>query len=267
MAATETTTTPKLRADLPLDLLGEVIRTAPAAKQGINQPEPWAASMTDGHGATVIKTAADCLDEMYSTLGRVVDARTSALAVAPGMGAPHQRMGGRIELDPVRGAQLSTAMDAAFDKIAMKVESAKRIVVEQMGQLDKKVHTALAPPPTAGLLGNEIRGYISSLDQKDRLTFVRAVIQSGDLVSTSALMGAPYYLSGLKVDGWKSMFDQASAKFAPREHAQLQASMKVLDHLTRAQETFVRKFAELRPKVDARRQAANAAFESLRTGV
>jgi hypothetical protein len=258
----------RIRADVPLDWHGDAVRMMHGV--ALNVPSTL--------GSSLLNTAADALDALYTTFGSVQDAHKAAIAAAaPGSRVDSKgRAHGNLRLSaagytvaPERERELADAMQLAFDRVMPKVERCLNLIRQQRATIANNVAKALDDRDArtaAGIaLAQEVRAHMKELPKTERAAFALAAVHTGDKGTVHALLSAPAFLSGLEPDSHGAIRQAAAAKFAPVDHAQVTAADKVISHVERAAESFVKKFAALRPKVSSATSDAIARLVSGRS--
>lgn len=157
------------------------------------------------------------------------------------------------------------AAEKAFARVSPAVD---RRVAELKGYRDTfaaRVATALDHParktPEGLALAAEVRSHIKTMKKPDeRLTFIAAAIEQGDVATVAAVLHAQPFLSGLEPAAHATLRARTAAKFAPVDNAQLEATDAALAHVTASGSALVKRFGEI---LDLRNLPAAQAAKSI----
>jgi hypothetical protein len=164
--------------------------------------------------------------------------------------------------------QLAADMGARFAAVAKGVDQHFHTVNETIDRLTSSIDRALTNPKRnetgVAAAASDIRKFIAALSDEKRMNFLHAAVAADDHEVVTAVLGTSGFVSGLPRESVAVLRNLASQKFAPREHAQLDAAQKLRDHLTVASRVFVQKFKELTPVL--RESKNTTAIRKLREG-
>lgn len=239
-----------LRVDVPLDFSPSLITAQHKDAMGPNTA-----------GGAVLSTAASIMGEIYSTMGKIADARkANAATVATQPVDVHGRpLPGQVafQLEPSRVAALASAMDVAFRRLAPKFEQNIRTMEEQRAKIQKRIDDVFVEDHQTRQFAGEIRSHFASIPNgAKRLSEAMNAIGSGSdadaLATAKALLRpAPAYLSGFTSEQLALLRAKAARRFAPKDFDQLERAGKIIDHVRQRSESFVSHFKKLRPKATA----------------
>ena len=80
--------------------------------------------------------------------------------------------------------------------IAKGFDSTRANLVKGIEHLEKQLNEPITSK-AAQSIAAEVRAYAKGLDTGERMTFIQNALSNGDDVTTTALLGAPPYLSGI----------------------------------------------------------------------
>jgi hypothetical protein len=172
-------------------------------------------------------------------------------------------------LDEDQKAALRNAMGAKFSKIAGTFERNYNAVAETVETLQANIDRTLTMPKrdaVAAQEASEIRAFVKSKPDIDRLGFVHAAIEAGEIDVAQAVLSASHYVSGFDKSQAKTIRDMAETKFAPDLRKSADAARSLAAQLTKASELFTSKYRTLLPAEPAP-NSNRAAIKKLREGV
>lgn len=224
-------TTTDIRTDIPVDIHPGVLSQYSDVLNQDGTMGPHA--LNDGLGA---------LTEIYSTLGKLIDAQVAWDAAAP---KATRMVAGRATEVALPSTELITAAERAFTNSAKIVDQRTTALNRHVNALETRVASALTDPYSKTPLGAEIRGYVRGLKDGQRLDFVRSLIVTQKKADVAAILDAPSYLSGLTDDVHASVRDMAADTFATVDHRQLLSTREVLARVERASGTLLLAFTKV----------------------
>lgn len=149
-------------------------------------PETFTA--LDGYGedsAKFIGDAVSAFNDAYVTIGRV------HTATEVGRKDPTQTEEHRI-------LAVSKVAEREQTRLLRRMDVALASATKAAEHIERELSVPVESKATLGI-ATEIRAHVKSLD-KGQMDFVRGLIESGDDLSASAVLGGPSYLSGLTDD-------------------------------------------------------------------
>jgi len=187
-------------------------------------------------GSESLSSAQAALATMYNCAAQVFDAE-KAISEAPATGDRVMVMG---RIRPVSDASegFGAAVDKSVSAAAKSVDGQmKRLLGFEEG-LATKVKNAVWDSDSERVSGvavaGEVRGHFKKLPVGKRLSEAMAAIRAGDRRTTTALLSAPSYLSGLSEENLAIIRDLAGERFAPTEFAQLRATRSAIEKVQAA---------------------------------
>jgi hypothetical protein len=256
---------PPLRVDVALDHHPSVLNTL--HEKALRVPETL--------GGALLNVALDSQNGVYRCLAAVQDVRKALLAEAGPivLDSKHRPKSGNARMGPngweaaIDDEQLRTGIDAAFNKLAPRLETNLKTLTTQRAEIARRVENQITHPdaktPTGIALAAEVRGHVKALSKAQRVQFVLQAIEAGDKATATAVLSGPAYLSGLEPAALEMVRSSAAAKFAPVDHAQAVAADKVIAHVQRSQDSFVKTIAQLRPRENPKADKRHDAVKRL----
>ena len=258
-----------VRADVPMTLHPDSLL---GIGRALNQP--------DTLGMSAFSAAREGLRLCYDLFGKMNDAELHLQAIAePARRRQHPaERGGRTEVSgnvrmvngkPTRvvdAEEFITAAERAFARVGPAIDRRVKELDGYRDTLATRVATALDHPtrktPEGLALAAEVRAHIKGLKKPEqRVQFVAAAIESGDVPTVAAVLHAQPFLSGLEPATHATLRARAAAKFAPVDNAQLEATEAAIAHVTASGSTLVKRFGEV---VALRNAPAAKAAKSLK---
>lgn len=199
-----------------------------------------------------VSQAVGTLDTAYKSVGAVIEARQ------------------KLATDETRTSRAKVLMTAELaDKYSAKLQ---REFEASWANLDKAIRSteaALSKPlmeqAGAGVVNGEIRAHAKGLSKDERGKLLTTAIESGDLTTAGAILGAPPYLSGLSDIEVTHFTRQYHEKANPDISRRIELMKRAVDKLKRAHPALLK---ELENAVGANRlevkrlQAASNAAEA-----
>jgi hypothetical protein len=224
--------------------------------RSLNQP--------DTLGMSALSAAREGLRLCYDLFGKMNDAELHLQAIA----APARRRqhpaekGGRTEISgdvrmvngkPTRvvdAEEFIAAAEKAFARVSPAIDRRIKELNGYRDTLATRVAAALDNPtrktPEGLALAAEVRAHIKGLKKDDeRVQFVAAAIETGDVPTVAAVLHAQPFLSGLAPASHATLRARAAAKFAPLDNAQLEATEAAIDHVSASGSTLVKRYGEI----------------------
>lgn len=242
-----------VRADVPMTM-------HPDSLLGIGR----ALSQPDTLGMSAFSAAREGLRLCYDLFGKMNDAELHLQAIAePARRRQHPaEKGGRTEVTgnvrmvngkPTRvvdAEEFIAAAERAFGRVGPAIDRRVRELDGYRTTLEQRVATALDHParktPEGLALAAEVRSHIKAMKKSDeRMRFVAAAIESGDVPTVAAVLHAQPFLSGLEPATHATLRARAAAKFAPVDNAQLEATEAAIAHVTASSSTLVKRYGEI----------------------
>jgi len=258
-----------IRADVPISLHPDSLL---GVGRALNQP--------DTLGMSALSAAREGLRLCYDLFGRMNDAELHLQAIADPARRRQQaaERGGRTEYTgdvrmkngkPTRvvdAEEFIVAAEKAFARIGPAIDRRMKELNGYRDTLATRVATALDHParkmPEGLALAAEVRAHIKGLKKDDeRVQFVAAAIESGDVPTVAAVLHAQPFLSGLAPTSHDTLRARAATKFAPVDNAQLEATEAAIEHVAASGSALVKRFTEV---VDLRNQPAAKAAKSIK---
>ena len=258
-----------VRADVPMTLHPDSLL---GVGRALNQP--------DTLGMSALSAAREGLRLCYDLFGKMNDAERDLQAVAePARRRQHPaEKGGRTQVTgnvrmkngkPTRyvdAEELVAAAEKAFARVTPAIDRRVKELNGYRDTLATRVAAALDHPerktPEGLALATEVRAHIKAMKKPDeRLSFVAAAIEKGDVPTVAAVLHAQPFLSGLEPATHDTLRARAAAKFAPVDNAQLEATEAALDHVTGASSRLVKRYTEI---LDLRSTPVAQAAKSVR---
>ncbi|MFO1209596.1 MAG: hypothetical protein U1E40_10290 [Amaricoccus sp.] len=211
-------------------------------------------------GASVIFEGVKALTDVYTTIGKLNDAKAAWEAASP---KTTRVVGGRATEVSLPSPDLIAAAERAFGVAARSVDEQTAALNRNVNALETRVASALTDPYSKTPLGAEIRQHIKGLKDGERLGFVRSLIASNKKSDVAAVLDAPSYLSGLTDDMHSVVRDMAADHFAPTDYRQLRATREVISRVERASGHLLSAFTKVLDKRDSPAAKAANAIEAL----
>jgi len=241
-----------IRADVPMTLHPDSLL---GFGRVLNQP--------DTLGTSAFSAAREGLRLCYDLFGKMNDAELHLQAVAPPARRrqhPAER-GGRTEISgdvrmvngkPTRfvdAEEFIAAAEKAFARVGPAIDRRVKELNGYRDTLAQRVEAALDHParktPEGLALATEVRAHIKGLKAEQRVKFVAAAIETGDVPTVAAVLHAQPFLSGLEPDTHATLRARAAAKFAPLDNAQLEATDAAIAHVTASSATLVKRYGDI----------------------
>jgi len=121
-----------------------------------------------------------------------------------------------------RIVQVSKFAEKKLDQITRTLDKARGDLLKNIEAVEKEL-SAPVEASTGTTLSAEIRAHVKAMGQTERHDFVMQAINGKDLVTASALLAAPHYLSGVSVNMQPVYLRQFRAVLAPELANRLQA--------------------------------------------
>lgn len=258
-----------VRADVPMTLHPDSLL---GFGRALNQP--------DTLGLSALSAAREGLRLCYDLFGKMNDAERDLQAIAePARRRQHPaEKGGRTEVTgnvrmkngkPTRyvdAEEFVAAAEKAFARVTPAIDRRMKELDGYRDTLTTRVATALDHPerktPEGLALAAEVRAHIKAMKKPDeRLSFIAAAIETGDVPTVAAVLHAQPFLSGLEPATHETLRARAAAKFAPVDNAQLEATEAALSHVAAASSRLVKRYGEI---LDLRNTPAAQAAKSVR---
>jgi hypothetical protein len=192
--------------------------------------EPLDADGTPGPMA--LTAAVSALKALYTAEGEALAVRKELAQHVQGkpvMQGPNLKLRHGFERQYAEGVQ------RIKERVLRSFDSYHAQVSRTQTQLAQQVQAALIDKNTTPAVQAEIRAYIRSLPEKERVSFV----SSRDLATYAAAVAAPAYLSGLRDEQLAAIATQAEQRFAPQANTQHIATSEISEHLARVRQAFV----------------------------
>ena len=246
----------KLNIGVPLDWWPSVVTTLHGE------------AMQDGTGAAVLRAGVEALGAISTTYGNTLDARKAALAAAPAGNVVADSVdaatkallnSARNQVETGRERAVSQAMDVAFNKLVPKVEKALKQARAGREQIAADMRRAIVGT-SDGRYADHIRHHFSSHNSIQKAADIIRNGPEADARATAQalLRDVPSFLMPFNGKDMALLRQTAAARFAPKLAAQLKAADDILRRVEAARESFVQKFAKLRPRVTTSRSADDA---------
>jgi hypothetical protein len=216
------------------------------------------AKLTSGPGAEALSAGEAAMKQVYVSMGAAIDANKKlgpkpadttrpSRGLKPVEGTVFNRAGHMV-VPSGHEAVLDRELRRVFERTVKSVQQNVGVIENSRAELEKEVAKALVPPSTSAAkeYGAEIRTHVKSLGAT-RYHFVSNAIASGQREVAAAVLNGPSFLSGLKDDEVAQLREEASAKFAPDQHAALQAVKKVEEHVKTHSGIWARDYGLLFP--------------------
>lgn len=130
----------------------------------------------------------DCVvnafNDIYQTVGKAYDARKAADA-NPGWN------------DALRIQIVSREVEGAKQRALKRLANAERDLRANIEHTSKQLSEPLTERAGRGTLNDEVRRHANGLDRAQRSKFITDALERGDELTLTAVLGAPFYLSGL----------------------------------------------------------------------
>lgn len=243
-----------IRTDVPISLHPDVLN-----------PLQKALDVKDTPGQQAFKSARTALGELYAGYASLEDAIAAAKEARKAPPRPYDpRSGSRPAPDLSRAAQI------AFDRAGKKIDSAIADLRRSKEHIAKRIEEATADPiatsPVGIAVASEVRAFVRSVKESERVTFVYGAIKDGDRRTYNAVVSAPAFLAGLKPKDVELVRKMASREWANADTEQSAAVEKALDHIQTASLTFVKRYSEVIEGEETADAAARRAIEKLAAG-
>lgn len=211
-------------------------------------------------GVSVLSAAREALTTAYDAYAKLNEAEQAIRALET---KPYRRQtaDGRSQargnLRMVNGTptqvaasdELIDAASKAFERVSVAID--RRVIELNRGEkaLRTRVDAAIEDParktPEGLSVASEVRAHMKGLTNKQRLPFVHAAVERGDLRTVAAVLHAPPYLSGLSEAEHQTARQAAERKFAPLDSAQLDATERLIDQVTHAGSRVLERYARV----------------------
>mgnify|MGYP006275346115 CR=1 FL=1 len=238
----------EVRADLPPE-------THPDALANLARPLDQEGTI----GRAAYHEARDALGTAYSTLAAIADAERAlhehAQATEPARRRQHpdgrstylgnlRMQDGRVRQFVNNETEFAAAADATLQRATQALDRRGESLGRHKAALEERVAAALKPKQAAHVQ-QEIRAYVRSLPDDQRLDFLGKAASAGDRDTIGAVLEAPTYLSGLSAESSETIRAKAAQALAGTDYAQAQAVQSALDAVNRAGGRLVTKVGEL----------------------
>lgn len=215
-------------------------------------------AMADGTGAAVLRAGVEALGGISQTYSATLDARKAALDAAPvrnvvadSVDAATKALlnSARSQVDHGRERALAQGMDVAFNKLVPKVEKSLKQMRAAREQIAVDLRRAVTGT-SEGRYADQIRSHFSRKSIKDAVAIIRDGAESDARATAAALCrDVPSYLQPFGPKEMELLHQVAATRFAPKAAAQLKAADDIIGRVERARESFVEKFAKLKPRI------------------
>lgn len=204
----------------------------------------------DGYTAETAPFIADAISaftEAYSVVGKVWDATEAGKK--NGAWTEDQRL-------------LAVSKFANTEQIraTRKLDAAHVALTKGVDHIERELSAPIASKASLGIAA-EIRQHCKALKGDQRLGFVRSLIESGDELSASAVLGGPAFLSGIDADMQATFTRMYHAKANPALEARLTVMRSALDKIGRDGPLIFAQIAKAVGAPAARVQGIDAANE------
>jgi hypothetical protein len=184
-------------------------------------------------GAQAIGAARGALGSLHQAFTDIHAAEVAVRKAAPVIRTDHGRT-----IQMAVSEDLGKASQAAMKRAWPSIESANKQFDGIAQLLERRVGEAMADSaastPAGIAIATDIRAFVKSMSVSDRMSFLRQAVNDGDKRTIAAVLSGPAYLSGCDAGQLDLLRDQAAMKFAPQEHAQLNAVRQTKAHVEQA---------------------------------
>lgn len=194
----------------------------------------------DGYEAAkgYVADAVTTLDTAHQSVAHVIEARQ------------------KVNLDESRTPRAKVLMTAQLaDKYSAKLqkqfESSGGKLIKAIQHTEQELSQPLQQQAGAGTVNGEIRAHAKALSRDERVKLLTVAIESGDITTAGAILGAPPYLSGLSDIEHKHFTRQYHEATNPEMAQRLKVMQGALDRLKRAHPALLQ---ELEKAVGATRR-------------
>ncbi|MBR0677145.1 hypothetical protein GXW77_13255 [Roseomonas alkaliterrae] len=230
-------------------------------------------------GAAAWHDAQQAVSLGYTTLSAINDAEAALAKVYAESGARRtQHPNGRSEyLGPIRmdggtgrlrvftshEEEFVEAVNNAAARAAKVIDARRASILRTITALETRVKEALLPRVGPGLAA-EIRAHVKSLKAGERLSFLQAAAQAGDVDTIGSVITAPPYLSGVDEKTVTLVREVAARAVAPRDWDQARAAERTLVQVEAVGSALLKRVADVSRRKDSVRAHAGEKVAALR---
>jgi hypothetical protein len=214
---------------------------------------------TEGVGRSIFSAGRQALAVSYQTKSDIAQAVKGVTENIPphvvnGRRQPGAVVGdnGEMTYTRIRADAIIPLRESAtsrFTAAAKRIDVANNVIQEGIASLSRVIDASIETKPThADDVGTaaETRAYCSKLDQNQRVSFVKGLIDQGDVAGCRAILGkSSCYLSGLSKGEYGALRQIAEQSFNKREFAQREIAYKILRSVDSAGSQLVGSMATL----------------------
>ena len=190
--------------------------------------------------------SATALDSAYQSIEAVVKAR--AKLSRDESRTPKAQVLMAAELAEQYMGKLQKTFELSWDKLHSGID-----------HIDKQLSEPMEQQAGAGTISGEIRSHAKSLEHEERRKLISDALHRGDIKTTSAILGAPAYLSGLQAEEQKHYTRTYHEATNPELTRRLQV-------MTKAKEKLEQSKRIIRAEMDKAVGASKSEIDKLRTG-
>lgn len=231
----------------------------------------------DALGAGSLEAAREALAEVYRWHTHVEEADQAFQQV--GLAEAGKR--GMLKAAVTGGFRTLHGREADIYKAAGEgMVTASKVVDRKLATLNThaevlaaRVNVATEDPyrksPQGVALSAEIRAHVKAMSKQDRVSFIQAAIDRGDVQTVAAVLRGPSYLSGIDADIHATLSKSAAVTFAPEADRMLDAVIALRAKVEAAQHTLQTRYHALSKTVGLASKAhdlANAKLKRLGGG-
>lgn len=92
---------------------------------------------------------------------------------------------------------ISGPAEKAHDRIYKHFTTARESLENAAAALEQQLQSPIQQKASNGGLNEEIRRHVKELKREERIKFLEAALEEGDSDTVTAILGAPYYLTGI----------------------------------------------------------------------
>lgn len=171
----------------------------------------------DDDTASILAGTESAFNEAYVAVGRVHDAREA------GKTNPAWTEANALIETQNFADKLTTQLAKRFDSATLRLET---IVQGRERDLSQPIESR-----GVGAMSGEIRSYVHSLPEGQRMGFIQRAIEAGDERTVGAVLGGPAYLAGLTPEMQTALLRVHHEKANPKDAKRLRAAKAGLELL------------------------------------
>lgn len=213
-------------------------------------------------GSDVFAAATAALQTAHTAYAALNDVEKALIKTNP----VRQQIGGRTQLvanpdDYADAASAAWARTApALDK---QMDRMRKIETGLAAKVAEAIELPSRKTPEGLSIASEVRAFVKSLPEGERMNFARNAILADDKTTVTALIHAPAYLSGLSNGAYDLIREQASQRFGGKDYEQLNATRAAMQHVANAGSVLLDRFGPVMQRKDSPQKVARNLIKAL----